>query len=421
MDSIEAITNARLRNHDGLWTIRIDGAGTVSGVDPADSNTPPQEGGRVFDAAGALVIPPFVDAHLHLDLAHSIDLVPPNESGTLLEAIRLWADAKRGLSAENVRERAVRAAMEEVGFGVGAIRTHVDVGTAAGLRLAEGVLAAREQLRGIVDIEIVTFPQDGLIRDPGALEQMREAMRLGCDLIGGIPHVEATPADAASHIAQMLDLAESLDVPVDCHIDETDAPESRCTEVLAAETRRRALGGRVTASHVCALASYSEPHARRVISQLAEAGVHVVCNPGVNLHLQGRFDRYPKRRGLTRVRDLREAGVVVAAGQDCIRDPFYPLGSGNMLEVAHLLIHAEHLSSPDQIEYALDTVSTNPATILGLEPRGPSVGARADMVVLDAQTTVEAVRLRQTPRAVLRAGRLIGRHAADLQGRGADG
>lgn len=400
---IPRIRRARLRGQDGLHLLELkhDRIATVT----PEQDAPLADGD--LDAAGGLVLPSFIDLHLHLDLAYSLDLVPPNQSGTLVEAIGLYAAAKESFTPTSVCERAVRAIEDEIAFGTGAIRNHVDVGQTAGLRLCEGVLAAREKTKGRIDIQIVTFPQDGVIRDPGAIDRMREAMRMGCDLVGGIAHYERTPTDSQRQIELLFDLAEEFDADIDCHIDETDSPESRCVEYLAAETIQRGWQGRVTASHVCALASYEPVHAAKVVALLAEAQVHVVTNPGVNLHLQGRFDTYPKRRGLTRVRQLMTAGVNVSAGQDCIKDPFYPFGTGQMLEVAHLLAHADHLSSVSQIERVMDAITVNPARAMRRTDYGLEPGCRADLVVLPVESVHEAIRLRPRPTAVLKAGRRV--------------
>lgn len=413
MRSIERIVNARLRGREGLFDLAIDGV-VIAEVKAAKPPGAAVEGGaangRVIDATGGLVCPSFVDPHLHLDLAYSLDLVPENVSGTLVEAIGLWSEAKRTITAEQTRERAIRAIKAEVGFGTGFIRTHVDVASSAGLRLVEGVLAAREAMKHLCEIEVVVFPQDGILRDPGAREQMAAAMRMGCDVIGGIAHNERTAADSRRHCEILFELAKEFDAPIDCHIDETDAPESRCVEELAAlAIANPAWQGRVTGSHVCALASYSDVHAAKVISLIARAGMHVVCNPCVNMHLQGRFDRYPKRRGMTRVSELRAAGVTVGAGQDCIKDPFYPLGTGQMLDVAHMLVHADHLSRPSDIEYAMDCVSANAARIMGIAGYGVSAGCGANLVVLPVESAQEAVRVRSQPRAVVREGKLVER------------
>ncbi len=398
---IPRIRRARLRGQDGLHVLELKDD-RIAAVTP-EQDAPIAD--KDLDAGGGLVLPSFIDLHLHLDLAYSLDLVPPNRSGTLVEAIGLYAAAKESFTPASVCERAVRAIEDEIAFGTGAIRNHVDVGQTAGLRLCEGVLAAREKTQDRIDIQIVTFPQDGVIRDPGAIDRMREAMRMGCDLVGGIAHYERTPTDSQRQIELLFDLAEEFDADIDCHIDETDSPESRCVEYLAAETIKRGRQGRVTASHVCALASYEPVHAAKVVALLAEAQVHVVTNPGVNLHLQGRFDSYPKRRGLTRVRQLMTAGVNVSAGQDCIKDPFYPFGTGQMLEVAHLLAHADHLSSASQIEQVMDAITVNPARAMRRTDYGLEPGCRADLVVLPVESAHEAIRLRPRPIAVLKAGR----------------
>lgn len=404
-DSVHTIRNARLRHKEGRFDIRIHD-GRIAGVEPAGKA--PADSASI-DASGGLVMPSTIDAHLHLDLAYSLDLVPENKSGTLLEAIGHWAEFKKTLSAENVRERAERALREVIGFGAGHVRTHVDVGTAAGMRLVEGVLAARETMRGLVAVQVVAFPQDGIIRDPGAYQQIQQAMRLGCDVIGGIAHNERTEGDSIRHVDALFELAKEFDADIDCHIDETDDPYSRCVEVLAARTVECKWHGRVTASHVCALSSYDDVHAAKVISLMREGGVHAVTNPGVNLHLQGRFDGYPKRRGLTRVRELLAAGVGVSAGQDCIRDPFYPLGTGNMFEVGHLLIHADHMSTPRQIEQVADCITVHPAAAMRLKDYGVEPGCQADLIVLPVETVHEAFRRRLPPQVVLKTGRVVAR------------
>lgn len=400
---ISRIDNARLRGREGLHSIILDDAGRISKIEKASTHVANHAKGQI-DAAGGLVLPSFIDLHLHLDLAYSYDVVPENKSGTLLEAISLYSEAKRNFTADSVCERAVRAIRDEICFGTGAIRNHVDLGSTAELRLCEGILAAREQMKDYIDIEVVTFPQDGVIRDHGALDRMREAMKMGCDIVGGIAHYERTPRDSQRQIELLFDLAEEFNAPIDCHIDETDSPESRCVEYLAAETIKRGWQGRVTASHVCALSSYEPVHAAKVIGLIAEAQMHVVTNPGVNLHLQGRFDTYPKRRGLTRVRELMAAGVNVSAGQDCIKDPFYPFGTGQMLEVAHLLVHADHLSLPAQIDAAMDCITVNPAKSMQRNDYGTVAGCRGDLVILPVDSVHEAIRCRPRPTAVLKRG-----------------
>lgn len=419
---IDAIHNATLLDRSGRWTLRLE-AGRIAqvtesaGVSPATQPAAAAPSANAIDAAGGLVVPALVDPHLHLDLAYALELppeiLPENRSGTLLEAIGHWSRAKEKLTPENVRDRAVRAIHDEVRCGTGYIRSHVDMGSTAGMRLCEGVLAAREATRDLCTIQLVAFPQDGMLRDAPAVDLVRQAMRAGVDLVGGIPHIERVPRDGLRHLELVFDLAAELDADIDVHIDETDDPSSRYTEHLAALTVQRGWQGRVTASHVCALSSYDDVHAARVIDLLAEARVHVVTNPGVNLHLQGRFDRYPKRRGLTRVRELLDRGIDCAAGQDCIRDPFYPLGNGRMLDQAFLLVHADHLSLPHQIRQAFDMVSAMAGRVTGLRTAGVEPGAPADLAVFPFGTVEELVRLRPDPVAVLHGGRPVNGESAE--------
>lgn len=414
-DDTLTLVNARLLDQlaEQLHTIRVAG-GAIAGVD--SQAAPVAAGEAETDLNGRLVTPPLVDAHLHLDLCFTEDLLPANESGTLREAIGLWDQAKRALQPHDVAQRAAAAVIEEVGFGTGAIRSHVDVGGNAELRLCEGVLAARSATERLCDIQTVAFPQDGLIRDPKARENMHAALRAGVDVVGGIPHYERTPADGRKHLEFVFELAEKYDRDIDVHIDETDDPTSRNTAELAALTIERNWQGRVTASHVCALSSYNDVYAKQVIDLLAEARINVVTNPGVNLHLQGRFDTYPKRRGLTRVRELLARGVMVAAGQDCIRDPFYPLGNGCLLDQAFLVAHADHLSAPALLRVALAMVSTIPGGFTGLAPDALERGAPASFCIFSVEDWRDLIRLRPRPAAVFHRGVLA---AGDLAGESA--
>ncbi|MCH7871873.1 MAG: amidohydrolase family protein [Planctomycetes bacterium] len=392
-------------NRAGNWTLRL-AEGRIKAIEPFAAETA-AGGSRELDAAGGLLTPRLVDPHLHLDLAYSLDIVEENQSGTLLEAIGLWTEAKKHIQSDDVRERALRAIREEVRFGTGLIRSHVDVASASQMRLCEGVLAAREATRDYLVIQLVAFPQDGLIRDPKAVDLIRSAIRAGVDLIGGIPHIERTQPEGIAHLEQVFDLAAEFDADVDVHIDETDDPASRYTEHLAALTIQRGWQGRVTASHVCALASYDDVHASRVMDLIAEADIKVVTNPGVNLHLQGRFDGYPKRRGLTRISELLQRGVTCAAGQDCIRDPFYPLGNGKMLDQAFLLAHAEHMASPTQIKQAFDMICGKAADLMRIDHHALEVGAPANLLLFEAGDVAELVRMRPTPRHVIRHAEMI--------------
>lgn len=406
-----AIINARRRVAEGLWTIRLQdrrvAALEAQEAELKPAETPEKLGNTTIDARGALVTPSLVDAHVHLDLTYSLDAVPTNQSGTLLEAIRLWEQAKRDVKPETIAERATRAIHDEVRNGTGFLRSHVDVGSSAELRLCQGVQMAREETSRLCKIEVVAFPQDGLIRDPGAVENMRGALRGGADLVGGIPHIERTPREGIRQLEMVFDLAEEFDASIDVHIDETDDPNSMYVENLASLTIQRGWQGRVTASHVCALASYDEVHASRVMDLIAEAGISVVCNPGVNLHLQGRYDRYPKRRGLTRVKDLLCRGVQCATGQDCINDPFYPLGNGKLLDQVFLLVHAEHMGTIDWMHRAFMCVCCTAGEVIGIGCHRLEEKALANLAIFPAENIIDLIRLRPEPRYVLHAGEVV--------------
>lgn len=403
------LVNARRFDADGLWTIAFDGP-QIGAL--RSQSGPVAAAAGWHDAGERLLTPALVDAHVHLDLAYTLDTAMTDPPDTLLKAIAYWTERKRTLSAEQVRIGALRAIADEVAHGVGYIRSHVDVGSAAELRLVDGVLEARQAAQDHVQVQLVAFPQDGLICDPLAPANLESALQLGVDLVGGIPHVEPTQRDGLAHLDEVFRLARDFNRDIDVHIDETDDPASVYTEHLAALTIRHGWQERVTASHVCALSSYDEVHASRVMDLLARAGVRVVTNPGVNLHLQGRYDRYPKRRGLTRVRDLLARGVLCAAGQDCIRDPFYPLGNGNLLDQAFLAAHAEHMSTPAGLRAAFDLVCAMAGRIVAPQRHGLRPGAEASVALFDAPDVQELVRLRPLPAAVFHRGAAISGAAA---------
>jgi cytosine/creatinine deaminase len=403
MATIEKIVNARLVNSDALHTIALAGDVIESVASQKGKVDAPVTQQSCINARGGLVTPALVDPHLHLDLAYSLNLVPENRSGTLLEAIALWSEFKKTLTPEDVCERAMRAIHEEVAFGTGFIRSHVDVASAAELRLADGVQQARQHASDLCEIQLVAFPQDGLVRDPKAVDFVKQACKNGVDLVGGIPHVERTQRESIRHLEIVFDIAAELDRDIDVHIDETDDPQSHCTEYLASMTIERGWQGRVTASHVCALASYNEVHASKVMNLIAEANINVVTNPGVNLHLQGRFDTYPKRRGLTRVSQLLSRGVACAAGQDCIKDPFYPLGTGQMLDQAFLLAHADHMTTnPRSQRQAFDMVCSSAAQVVGWKTHGIAAGLDATLNIFPVPDVCELLRHRPVPSAVIR-------------------
>ncbi|MBW4983918.1 amidohydrolase family protein [Mameliella sp. CS4] len=365
------------------------------------------EAGEVIDASGKLVSQPFIDCHFHMDATLSYGRPRVNASGTLLEGISLWGELKQEQSREDIVERALDYCRQAVGKGVLAIRSHVDV-TDPNFRTVEALLEVREAVRDVLDLQLVAFPQDGWYRAEGAEQQVIRALDAGVDVVGGIPHFERTMGDGATSVRAACELAAERGLRVDLHCDESDDPLSRHIETLAAETIRCGLQGRVAGSHLTSMHSMDNYYVAKLLPLIAEARVAAIPNPLINITLQGRMDTYPKRRGLTRVPELRAAGVTVAFGQDCVRDPWYPLGSGDMLDVAHMGLHVALMTAPDQMRTAFDMVTASPAAIMGLD-LGLTPGKRGSLVVLDAPDPIEALRLRPARLAVVSNGRIVAR------------
>ena len=362
--------------------------------------------GEVLDAAGQLLSPPFVDPHFHMDSTLSYGQPRVNQSGTLLEGIALWGELKPQLRQEDVIDRAMSYCDWAMANGLLAIRTHVDVSDPR-LLAVEALLEVKARVRPYLDLQLVAFPQDGVLRAPGALDNLKRALGMGVDVVGGIPHFERTMADGATSVRLLCELAADLGLPVDMHCDESDDPLSRHVETLADQTHRLGLHGRVTGSHLTSMHSMDNYSVSKLLALMAEAQLHVVANPLINITLQGRQDSYPKRRGMTRVPELLQAGINVAFGQDCVLDPWYSLGSGDMLEVAHMGLHVAQMTSQAGMRQCFEAVTTNAASVLGLEQYGLAPGCRADFVLLQAATPAEAIRLRATRLAVFKAGRRI--------------
>jgi len=328
----------------------------------------------------------------------------------LLEGIALWGELKPLLTEEALIERALRYCDWAVAKGLLAIRSHVDVCDAR-LLAVRALLQVRERVRPYLDLQLVAFPQDGVLRSAGAIENLKRALDLGVDVVGGIPHFERTAAEGAASVRLLCELAAERGLRVDMHCDETDDPLSRHVETLAFEAQRLKLHGRVTGSHLTSMHSMDNAYATKLIALMADAGLNVVANPLINITLQGRYDSYPKRRGMTRVPELQAAGVPVAFGHDCVMDPWYALGSADMLEVAAMGLHVAQLTSAAQMRGCFDAVTEVPARMLGLEGYGLAPGCRADCVLLQARTPAEAIRLRAQRLAVVRAGRVVARTA----------
>jgi cytosine deaminase len=376
--------------------------GTIAAVEPAL----PQRGAREIDVGGDLVAPPFVDAHFHMDATLSYGLPRVNESGTLLEGIALWGELKPQLAQEALVERALRYCDWAVARGLLAIRTHVDVCDDR-LLAVEALLDVKRKVAPYLDLQLVAFPQDGLLRSKTAFANLKRAIRMGVDVVGGIPHFERTMADGAESVRLLCEFAAEQGLMVDMHCDESDDPLSRHIETLAAETLRLGLEGKVAGSHLTSMHSMDNYYVSKLLPLMAESGVAAIANPLINITLQGRHDTYPKRRGMTRVPELLAAGVPVAFGHDCVMDPWYGLGSGDMLEVAHMGLHVAQMTGQAAMRQCFQAVTETPARILGLQGYGIAPGCRADLVWLDASDPVEAIRLRAARRLVLRAGQVV--------------
>jgi cytosine deaminase len=366
----------------------------------------PSHSATLIDAQGYLLSPPFIDAHFHMDATLSLGMPRYNQSGTLLEGIAVWGELKPSLTVDAVIARALRYCDLAVSQGLLAVRSHVDVCDDR-LVCVEALLAVRKQVAPYLDLQLVAFPQDGFYRDRSAKRNLIRALDMGVDIVGGIPHGERTMADGAASLKELCEIAANRGLPVDIHCDETDDPQSRHIEALAYEAQRLGLQGRVVASHLTSMHSMDNYYVSKLIALIAEAGLHATPNPLINITLQGRHDTYPKRRGMTRVPELRAAGVNVSFGHDCVMDPWYPLGQADMLEAASMGIHAQPMTSPEAMRWAYDAVTVNPAKALGLRNYGLEKGCNADFVLLQAKSPVEAIRLKANRLKVVRRGKVI--------------
>jgi len=366
------------------------------------------EASEVIDAKGDLVSPPFVDPHFHMDATLSYGTPRINASGTLLEGIGLWGELKDVMQPEEVKARALEYCDWAASMGLLAIRSHVDTCDDR-LMGVEALLEVRREVADYIDLQLVAFPQDGLYRDPTAFENTIRALDMGVDVVGGIPHFERTMADGARSVTTLCEIAAERGLMVDMHCDETDDPMSRHIEKLAFETQRLGLQGRVTGSHLTSMHSMDNYYVSKLLPLMAEAQVAAIPNPLINIVLQGRHDTYPKRRGLTRVKEMQAMGIAVGWGQDCVLDPWYSLGTADMLDVAFMGLHVAQMTSPEEMRKCFDMVTNVNAQIMGLEDYGLRVSAKASLVVLDAGNPIEALRLRPDRLCVIAKGKVISR------------
>ncbi|MFN3844952.1 MAG: cytosine deaminase [Paracoccaceae bacterium] len=362
--------------------------------------------GRVIDARGDLVAPPFVDPHFHMDAVLSYGLPRVNASGTLLEGIGLWGELRAVASVDEMIARALRYCDWAVSMGLLAIRSHVDT-TPDHLRGVEAMLEVKRQVAGYLDLQLVAFPQDGLYRSPTGRQNVMRALDLGVEVVGGIPHFERTMDEGAESLRDLARIAAERGLMWDVHCDETDDPMSRHVETMAREVTRHGLAARAAGSHLTSMHSMDNYYVSKLIPLIAESGMTAISNPLINITLQGRHDTYPKRRGLTRVREMQAAGVTVGWGQDCVLDPWYSLGTGDMLDVAFMGLHVAQMTHPEEMARCFRMVTEDNAAIMGLHDYGLRPGGVASFVVLDAGSPVEALRLRPDRLAVVAKGRVV--------------
>ena len=376
--------------------------GTIAAIEPSIQ----AEAGRIVDASDCLVAPPFVDPHFHMDATLSYGIPRINASGTLLEGIALWGELKPLLTHEAVKERALAYCDWAVSMGLLAIRTHVDTCDDR-LLAVEALLEVRREVAPYIDLQLVAFPQDGLYRDPTARANTIRALDMGVDVVGGIPHFERTMADGTRSVTDLCEIAAQRGLMVDMHCDETDDPLSRHIEQLAYETQRLGLHGRVAGSHLSSMHSMDNYYVSKLLPLIAEAQVAAIPNPLINIMLQGRHDTFPKRRGMTRVKEMLAHGIRVGFGQDCVLDPWYSLGTADMLDVAFMGLHVAQMTSPADMRKCFDMVTRESAAIMGLEGYGLEAGKTASLVVLDAGDPVEAIRLRAERLCVVAKGKVV--------------
>jgi cytosine deaminase len=393
------LTRAHVVGEDGLRDLGVLDGRLVA---------PEAHAREIVDLDGALVTPPLVEPHIHLDAVLTVGEPRFNETGSLFEGIAIWAERVASLTVDDVKARVRKVLRWQLACGVQHVRSHVDVCDPE-LRALRALVELREEVAGQLDLQLVAFPQQGILSFDGGAELMRRAVAMGADVVGGIPHFEMTREMGVESVKLAFALAAEHGLRVDIHCDETDDDHSRFVEVMAAETIRLGMAGRVTASHTTAMHSYNNAYAYRVINNIARAGLHMVTNPLDNSVLQGRFDTYPVRRGHTRVKELMAAGINVCIGHDSVMDPWYPLGHGDPLQAAFVLAHYGQMSGAEELRRLLDMITVNPARALGLDGYGLVEGGPANLVVFEAPSEMDALRLLPRRRLVLRDGRVVAR------------
>ena len=397
------IRNVRLAGREGMWQILCQG-GVIRAIEPMSTQL---LSARELDGEQGLVIPPFIEPHIHLDTTQTAGEPSWNLSGTLFEGIERWAERKALLTHEDVKQRAIQTLKWQIANGIQFVRTHVDVSD-PNLVALKAMLEVREEMKEWVELQIVAFPQEGILSYPNGKALLEEALKLGADVIGAIPHFEFTREYGVESLHYVFDLAEKYQVLVDVHCDEIDDEQSRFIETLATLAYERGMGHRVTASHTTAMHSYNGAYASRLFRLLKMADINFVANPLVNIHLQGRFDSYPKRRGITLVKEMLEANINVCFGHDDVFDPWYPMGTANMLQVLHMGLHVCQIMGYEQINDSLKLIGSHSARTLNVQDRyGIEVDKPANLLILPAENGFDAVRRQVPVRYSIRHGRVI--------------
>ncbi|MFC3396591.1 cytosine deaminase [Brenneria rubrifaciens] len=406
------IINAALRRRNGLFTITLD-SGLIGSIDAQTEYLTAAENRDAIDANRRLVIPPLVEPHIHLDAALTAGEPEWNMSGTLFEGIERWGQRKASITHDDTKRRAHTAIGMLRDHGIQHVRTHIDV-TDPSLAALKAMLEVKQEARDLIDLQIVAFPQEGIESFANGRQLMMRAIEMGADVVGGIPHFENTRDQGVSSIKFLMDLAERTGCLVDVHCDETDDAQSRFLEVLAEEARVRRMGHRVTASHTVAMGSYDNAYCYKLFRLLKMSEIHFVSCPTESIHLQGRFETFPKRRGVTRVAELDRAGMNVCFAQDSIKDPWYPLGNGNILRVLDAGLHICHMMGYEDLQRCLDFVTDNSAKAMNLGERyGIVVGRPANLVILDAENDYEAIRRQAKASVSIRGGKVIMRRTPE--------
>ncbi|WP_064608220.1 cytosine deaminase [Photobacterium sp. J15] len=398
------IRNISLLDRQGRQQILIED-GIIKYVGP-DSDTH-KFTGRVIDGAGGIAIPPFCEPHIHLDTTQTAGEPNWNISGTLFEGIERWAERKAQLTKDDVKTRASQTLKWQIANGIQHVRTHIDVSD-PNLTALKAILEVKEEMKDHINIQIVAFPQEGILSYPNGKELLEEAVRLGADVIGAIPHFEFTREYGIESLHFIFDLARKYNRLIDVHCDEIDDEQSRFIETLAALAHKYDMGSKVTASHTTAMHSYNGAYTSRLFRLLKLSGINFVANPLVNIHLQGRFDDYPKRRGVTRVKEMMAANINVCFGHDDVFDPWYPLGTGNMMQVLHMGLHVCQIMGYEQINQSLDLINKNSAKAMCLEPDyGIEVGKPGNLIILPAENGFDAIRRQVPVQYSIRNGQVI--------------